>query len=147
MLLIAFFCAPVFCDFVRNYACTVDGAVITSFTQMTQRHTLGCLRPWIVFKIETAGPQYEQYHKDKFLSHFRGGRRLCNNLLTSTDIVIINLRFIQRQQNRSCGNQLFHWCLFKTKSKVYINISLALEKHLWMLLRPSSALAKYPASI
>src|SRR6218665_3205677 len=24
------FCAPVFCDFVRNYSCTVDGAVVTS---------------------------------------------------------------------------------------------------------------------
>src|SRR6218665_444113 len=23
-------CAPVFCDFVRNYSCTVDGAVVTS---------------------------------------------------------------------------------------------------------------------
>jgi len=26
------FCAPVFCDFVRNYSCTVDGAVVTSFS-------------------------------------------------------------------------------------------------------------------
>src|SRR6218665_343350 len=25
------FCAPVFCDFVRNYSCTVDGAVVTSY--------------------------------------------------------------------------------------------------------------------
>jgi len=25
------FYAPVFCDFVRNYSCTVDGAVVTSF--------------------------------------------------------------------------------------------------------------------
>ena len=24
-------CASVFCDFVRNYSCTVDGAVVTSF--------------------------------------------------------------------------------------------------------------------
>jgi len=24
------FCAPVFCDFVWNYSCTVDGAVVTS---------------------------------------------------------------------------------------------------------------------
>src|SRR6218665_1531852 len=24
------FCAPVFCDFVRNYSCTVEGAVVTS---------------------------------------------------------------------------------------------------------------------
>ena len=24
------FCAPVFCDFVRNYSCTVDGAVVPS---------------------------------------------------------------------------------------------------------------------
>src|SRR6218665_651305 len=24
------FCAPVFCDFVRNYSSTVDGAVVTS---------------------------------------------------------------------------------------------------------------------
>src|SRR6218665_972758 len=24
------FCAPVFCDSVRNYSCTVDGAVVTS---------------------------------------------------------------------------------------------------------------------
>ena len=23
-------CAPAFCDFVRNYSCTVDGAVVTS---------------------------------------------------------------------------------------------------------------------
>jgi len=27
------FCAPVFCDFVRNYSCTVDGAVVTSFSK------------------------------------------------------------------------------------------------------------------
>jgi len=26
-------CEPVFCDFVRNYSCTVDGAVVTSFKQ------------------------------------------------------------------------------------------------------------------
>src|SRR6218665_2329840 len=36
------FCAPVFCDFVRNYSCTVDGAVVTSnlvaFRLMTCRH-------------------------------------------------------------------------------------------------------------
>jgi len=25
------FCAPVFCDFIRNYSCTVDGAVVTSY--------------------------------------------------------------------------------------------------------------------
>src|SRR6218665_3594962 len=25
------FCAPVFCDFVRNYSCTINGAVVTSF--------------------------------------------------------------------------------------------------------------------
>ena len=25
------FCAPVFCDFVRKYSCTVDGAVVTSY--------------------------------------------------------------------------------------------------------------------
>ena len=25
------FCAPIVCDFVRNYSCTVDGAVVTSF--------------------------------------------------------------------------------------------------------------------
>src|SRR6218665_882306 len=24
------FCEPAFCDFVRNYSCTVDGAVVTS---------------------------------------------------------------------------------------------------------------------
>ena len=24
------FCAPAFCDFVRNYSCTIDGAVVTS---------------------------------------------------------------------------------------------------------------------
>ena len=24
------FCAPAFCDFIRNYSCTVDGAVVTS---------------------------------------------------------------------------------------------------------------------
>ena len=24
-------CAPVFCDFVQNYSCTVDGAVVTLF--------------------------------------------------------------------------------------------------------------------
>ena len=24
------FCVPVFCDIVRNYSCTVDGAVVTS---------------------------------------------------------------------------------------------------------------------
>src|SRR6218665_2820771 len=27
------FCAPVFCDFLRNYSCTVDGAVVTSLGQ------------------------------------------------------------------------------------------------------------------
>jgi len=27
------FCAPEFCDFVRNYSCTVDGAVVTSNTK------------------------------------------------------------------------------------------------------------------
>jgi len=26
------FWAPVFCDFVRNYSCTVDGAVVTWIT-------------------------------------------------------------------------------------------------------------------
>jgi len=29
------FCAPVFCDFVRNYSCTVDGAVVTSYKLIT----------------------------------------------------------------------------------------------------------------
>src|SRR6218665_3899183 len=24
------FCAPVFCNFIRNYYCTVDGAIVTS---------------------------------------------------------------------------------------------------------------------
>ena len=31
-------CAPAFCDFVRNYSCTVDGAVVTSIP--------GLLRKW-----------------------------------------------------------------------------------------------------
>jgi len=25
------FCAPVFCDFLRNFSCTVDGAIYTPF--------------------------------------------------------------------------------------------------------------------
>src|SRR6218665_1335859 len=28
------FCVPVFCDFVRNYSCTVDGAVVTLQTKI-----------------------------------------------------------------------------------------------------------------
>src|SRR6218665_3375037 len=34
------FCAPVFCDFVRNYSCTVDGAVVTSFFKIQSRVTV-----------------------------------------------------------------------------------------------------------
>ena len=30
-------CAPVFCDFVRNYSCTDDDAVVTS-KKITSRH-------------------------------------------------------------------------------------------------------------
>src|SRR6218665_385586 len=30
------FCAPVFCECVRNYSCTVDGAVVTSLKDMLQ---------------------------------------------------------------------------------------------------------------
>ena len=30
------FCAPVLYDFVRNYACTVDGAVVTSYVNRHQ---------------------------------------------------------------------------------------------------------------
>jgi len=32
------FCAPVFCDFVRNYSCTVDGAVVTSYKLIKNTH-------------------------------------------------------------------------------------------------------------
>jgi len=48
------FCVPVFCDFVRNYSCTVDGAIDTSIRETACRES-SCVDPVEVARDELVG--------------------------------------------------------------------------------------------